>query len=176
MPEPKPISGARLPLLERLIDQNRFESREVQPMRILDVTGLRESVQRELSRLFNTRRPAPPRQPVESPGRTTISYGVKDFSSISSDSGTDLRSLAVDLQAAVAAFEPRLQRPIVHLERDMKTPGRALGTIEGQLAVGTVREPVSFVLSVDPEANVIAVDPLPPEAPAATTETTGKQS
>lgn len=176
MPEPKPISGARLPLLERLIDQNRFESREAQPMRVLDVPGLRESVQRELSRLLNTRRPAPPRQPVESPGRTTISYGVNDFSSVSSDSGADLLKLADDLQATVTAFEPRLQSPIIKLERDMKTPGRALGIIEGHLAVGTVREPVSFVLSVDPDANVILVDPLPPEAPVAPADTTGKPS
>lgn len=137
-----------MPLLERLVDEDISTSREQQPLRTLDVESLRESVRRELSRLLNTRCP-----PVEREGalqqRTTVNYGIPDFSPLSASNAGDMAKLAAGVEAAIQAFEPRLNSPRVTMRQVQGSPSRAEGVIQGHLVIETVKEPVSFQLALD---------------------------
>lgn len=143
MREPKPIRGAKALLFERLVDENPAVQREAQPFRIYDVGGVRESVERELVRLLNTRCPLPA-SAVDEQDRTVIDYGVPDFAYMAASSGTDVQQLARILERAIAAYEPRLKEVHVSLEPASNNHAAVIGAITGILVVGSVREPVSF--------------------------------
>lgn len=149
--EPKPIRGARALLFERLVDNEHESQEEARPLRIHDVDTLRESVKREVARLLNTRRPHP-----ETVGDhdelTVVDYGIPDFSHLNGASSTDRLRLAVILARAISAFEPRLAQVEVSLDPVPGKPARLAGRINAMLEVGSVKEPVSFPLTVGIEA------------------------
>lgn len=134
----------RTPLFDRLVDRDPRLRREVRAMRTLDRRGLRESVRRELERLFNTRCPIPAHRLAGRP-RTVLDYGIPDLSGFSPRSYEDRERLADVLRRAVEAFEPRLAEVRVHLE---PAPGDELalaGRIEAVLVTDSIPEPVSFL-------------------------------
>ena len=55
MREPRPISGAKTPLFDRLLDDGMNVRQPVSPTRAFDMVRLRESVRADLVRLLNTR-------------------------------------------------------------------------------------------------------------------------
>ncbi len=137
-----------MPLLERLVDEDISTSREQQPLRTLDVEALRESVRQELARLLNTRCPISDWSD-EFSQRTTINYGIPDFSSLSAGNSADMARLSVAVERAIQAFEPRLKSPRVIVRQGQSGPSRAEGVIQAQLVIETVTEPVSFQLAID---------------------------
>lgn len=139
--QPKPIAGARIPLFERLVDQDLQQASEPNPLRVHHREELRESVRREVARLLNTRCPV-----REDRNGSVIDYGLPDFSWMTAASGDDRRQLAETIARKVTAYEPRLRQVRVALERDPEDPRALIGTIEGVLVVETIQEPVSFPL------------------------------
>lgn len=145
MREPRPITGARAPLFERLVDEDRGAALEPVPLRVLDRAGVIASVTREVGRLFNTRSPHPERlaQPETA---WVLDYGVPDFGGSSAASAADRERYATLLAQALQRFEPRLSQVRVTLEPVPEAPSRLAGRVSAQLQLGRVREPVSFPL------------------------------
>jgi type VI secretion system protein ImpF len=137
-------TDVRTPLFDRLVDRDPRLRREVRPLRTLDRRGLRESVCRELERLFNTRCPIPAHRLAGRP-RTVLDYGIPDLSGFSPRSEEDRGRLADILRRAVEAYEPRLAGVRVRLD---PAPGDDLalsGSIHAILITDSVPEPVSFL-------------------------------
>lgn len=149
--EPKPILGSRALLFERLVDDQHESQEEARPLRIHDVDALRVSVKREVARLLNTRRPHPETS-QDRDELTVLDYGIPDFSHLEAASTTDRQNLAAILVRAVSAFEPRLNQVKVSLDSVPGSPARLIGRINAMLEVGSVKEPVSFPLTIGIEA------------------------
>jgi type VI secretion system protein ImpF len=135
---------ARMPLFDRLVDRDPRLRREARPLRALDRRGLRESVRRELERLFNTRCPVPAHR-LAGRLRTVLDYGIPDLSGYSARNPEDRERLADALRRAVEAYEPRLADVRIQLEA---VPGDDLalaGRIQALLVADSVPEPVSFL-------------------------------
>jgi type VI secretion system lysozyme-like protein len=147
MREPRPITGARALLFERLTDTEPGVASEREPFRIHDRDALCESVRREVARLLNTRCPCPERL-RETDERTILEYGIPDFSSLSAASQADRSRLAEMIEQAVSAYEPRLRHIRVALEPAPQRPFALRGRIEARLVTGTVNEPISFPILV----------------------------
>src|SRR5688572_33374580 len=131
--------------LRELVAREQAEG-EGRPFRAFDVRALKESVRRELWRLLNTRRHGRPWQADGREEMTVLDYGLPDFSSLSAASGDDQNRLAAEVAAAVTAFEPRLRDVRVTVERLRREDRALLLRLDARLAVGSVAEPVSFVL------------------------------
>ena len=142
--EPKPMKGAKALLFERLTDQDPAIPLESQPFRSYDVASVRESVRTELVRLLNTRCPLP--VPAKEEGRVLLDYGIPDFSYMVAASPTDVERLALAVERAIAAFEPRLRYVHVVVKPGKNSQTMISGSITGIMAVGEVNEPVSFPL------------------------------
>lgn len=149
--EPKPIRGARALLFERLVDDQHESQEEARPLRVHDVDALRKSVKREVTRLLNTRR-SHPETLHHHDELTVLDYGIPDFSHLNAASTTDRRYLGAVLVRAISAFEPRLKQVEVTLDQAPGTQTRLVGQIHAMLEVGSVKEPVSFPLTVGIEA------------------------
>ena len=158
MLEPKPIKGAKALLFERLVDENPNTPGEAQPFRIYGVAALRESVQRELARLLNTRSPVLGGMADER-DRTVIDYGIPDFSHVGPASTTDLQHLAQVLERTIAAYEPRLQQVRITLEPATNSQSVVRGVIAGNLIVGTVNEPIAFPLVLSLKTGEMILSP-----------------
>ncbi|MBV9506526.1 MAG: type VI secretion system baseplate subunit TssE [Acidobacteriia bacterium] len=155
--QPKPTTGARTPLFERLIDEQPHELAEIKPRRVHSRLELRESVRSEVANLLNTRCPVR----VDRNG-SVIDYGIPDFSWMNAASGDDRQRLAEIVTRKIAAFEPRLKQIRVSLERDSADPRAITGTIEGVLAVESIREPLSFILAIHHKGEqILLTDSLP---------------
>jgi type VI secretion system protein ImpF len=132
----------RMPLFDRLVDRDPMLRRELRPLRTLDRGGLKESVRRELERLLNTRSSLPADR-LAARERSSIDYGVPDFSMFSAASFADRQRLAEIVRRAIVAYEPRLAGVRVYLEA-IGDDFRLFGRIEATLLTGRVAEPVHF--------------------------------
>jgi type VI secretion system protein ImpF len=145
MSGPKPVIGARLPLFDRLCDHDPSTPSERRPFRMLDAVGLRASVAAELERLLNTRVPVPVDKRLARE-RSTIDYGIPDLSHYwtrDTDSTSDLER---EIERAIAVFEPRLVAPRASIARPAEQRDVIIVEVTGRLAIGTIMEPVAFVL------------------------------
>jgi len=144
----KSTEGARALLFDRLVDLDPSSPVEQQPLRVLTVDEVRESVQRELERLLNTRSPTPADE-WEDKERTVLDWGLPDYSGWYTRSPPSQGRLARLLEATIRAFEPRMLDPRVTVEgRDADDRSLAVW-IEGTIRVGTILEPVSFPLALE---------------------------
>ena len=142
MADPKPISGARALLFDRLINRPDWEEHE-QPLRILNHKQLKASVRRELGRLLNTRCSLPLHQ-VGAEERSVVNYGIPDFSSLSPHNADDHELIASIVGQTIAAFEPRLRQIRVEVGPVSAAESALWLNISAELAVGMFAEPVSF--------------------------------
>jgi len=101
-------------VLDRLIDREPNNRNEPQSWRSQSLKELKDSVRRDLEWLLNARR-----TPAEAPAsakelwRSVYSYGLPDSTGISLRSPEERGRLARAVEAAVAAFEPRLVNVVV---------------------------------------------------------------
>lgn len=138
---------ARAPLFDRLVDEEPWRRRESPPRRTLDPGGLRESVRRELERLFNTRSPLPTdRLAAMTPAeRTVIDYGVPDTAGFSAANRDHRLRLGDLLTRSVAAYEPRLGAVTVEVRQDPDDGEAVMIYIDALLQMGQgVTEPITF--------------------------------
>ena len=136
----------RAPLFDRLIDREPDGRRELGARKTLDRAGLRESVRRELGRLFNTRSPLPV-DDLRGRERTVIEYGLPDLSVLAPENHADRLRLAAILREAIEAYEPRLADVRVTVAEPAPAPGRRQALrarIDAVLVVDDVAESVSF--------------------------------
>lgn len=150
MREPELRDGARALLFERLVDRDPGAVREAVPMRTLGRVELKQSLQRELQRLLNTRCPFPAEE-VEAVQRTVIDYGLPDYSSYYTKSPEDQARVARLVRQTVEAFEPRLREVSVEVKLFRHSLKALQVLISGILTVGEVMELVSFEIDVHPE-------------------------
>ena len=173
MGEPKPITGARALLFERLVDLYPGSDEGERPFRILNRAQLKASVRRELERLLNTRCSLP-LHGLGEVERSVVNYGIPDFSSLSPHNADDRALIASIIGQTISAFEPRLTHVRVEVEPtigdhesaamkqtncehdlfEMSEPrpggeGRLRVSIEALMLVDVFNEPVSFPVSLN---------------------------
>jgi type VI secretion system lysozyme-like protein len=145
-------AGSPAPLFDRF-DENLDDSRVVEPYRVQNLSLLRESVQREVGNLLNTRvaprrRPDSGWQPRSLP-QTVIDYGLPAFSALAAGSPTDAAFLSSAIVERIAAFEPRLRNPVLELRAHADNPSAMVGILRGALQLQGVTQPVQFEIHCD---------------------------
>ena len=148
MVDPKPITGARALLFDRLVDVPPDSVEHEQPLRILNRNQLKASVQRELGRLLNTRCSISLHQLAEEE-RSVVNYGIPDFSSLSPHNADDHVLIASIVGQTIAAFEPRLRQVQVEVLPASGAESALWLNINAQLVVGVFAEPVSFPVTLN---------------------------
>src|SRR5262245_26617509 len=97
-------------VLDRLIDNEPNQSLEAPASRSKTIEGLKQSIRRDLEWLLNTRRtvggvPSGLRELSHS----LAAYGLPDFSVFSANSPSDQVRMQRIIEAAISAFDPRLE-------------------------------------------------------------------
>jgi type VI secretion system protein ImpF len=134
-------------LFDRLADHEPAARYEPVPRRALDAEALRTSVMNELFDLLNTRCPFTERA-LQGRGRTTLEYGLADVSPAYPGASASHTEVAARVQAAIAAYEPRLRQVRVAVEPVDGKPMQLLARVQGVLAAGSARAPVQFTIHV----------------------------
>ncbi|HYH83778.1 MAG TPA: type VI secretion system baseplate subunit TssE [Longimicrobium sp.] len=147
MATPRPAPAAPALLFDRLADQDRAAGHEPVPLRALDRDELLQSVIREIDCLLNTRCAFTDAQ-LQARGRTTLEYGVPAVTPTYPGAAGSRDEVAARMQAAIAAYEPRLRQPRVTVEPVDGRPLELRVHVHGLLAVGTAPVPVGFTLHV----------------------------
>lgn len=149
MRDPRKVEGGRALLFERLAGGDPTAAREgARPFRVHETAALKESVRRELGRLFNTRSSAGLGARGVGGEMSVLDYGVPDFTALSALSGDDRAKLSAAVAQSIAAFEPRL-RDVRVLVEGLRSNDRVLILrLDAMLVVGDHAEPVSFPLLV----------------------------
>jgi type VI secretion system protein ImpF len=147
-------SAGRVPLFDRLVDEDPSRRQEAVPLRNLDRSELRASVARELRRLLGTRCPL---TGAEALGRerTVIDYGLPDLElGARSLIPEEKRRLSRLVRQTIQAYEPRLQNIDVEVvRRELPTPGFSI-VLKATLVTDEVREPLSFEIPLGPGAEL----------------------
>jgi len=141
--------GARAPLFERLIDENPGTPGEPMPKIYLDVAGLADSVEREVRTLLNTRCPLSEAE-IDYDKRTVIDYGLIDLSNFFTADLQDQRRLSQHIARTIAAYEPRLAKVAVTVERLHKEVRALDVVIAGEMRVGEIVHPIAFPVRIAP--------------------------
>ncbi|MBK5549921.1 type VI secretion system baseplate subunit TssE [Pseudomonas sp. TH03] len=129
-------TGILPPLFERLA------TGDSDTVQVFDRQGLLESVQTELSRLFNTRRG--PRALTSPP--SILDYGIADWTALQQQRSDDRRQLAREVREAINQFEPRLKLGEVHVNPVPGQPQQLSIRLLGELRSGQQHWPVTFVI------------------------------
>lgn len=148
-----PAAWARVPLFERLADDDPASVRERAPRRMLDREGLRASVGRELLRLMNRRSAARPGR-----GLTVLDYGLPDWTGLYAANPDDRLQIARTVLRALRAFEPRLHAPQVQVEPSALGAQSLLLRLTGSLGSEGETWPVQFCMLVGPSGSAL-LDP-----------------
>ena len=143
------VSAGLLPLFDRLVSDSSGAIDGV----LLDPSGLMRSLERDLSRLMNTRN-----------GMTieaflvavpdVLCYGLPDVTGLWPSSKHDRDTLVQVLEHSIAAFEPRLSRVLVEVATDPDVQTRARVRLSAAVKVGRELRRVDFRLAVDAREGV----------------------
>ncbi len=148
-PDSRSTEGARALLFDRLVDDHPSVPVEQRPFRVLTLEGLRQSVQKEVSRLLNTRSPISAEEMEEKEGAWTIlEWGLPDYTGWYTRSPPQQQRLARLIESTLRAFEPRLKDPAVSVVREEEDNRSLTVRISGSVKLGSISEPVSFPLAL----------------------------
>lgn len=132
-------------VLDRLIDEDPNLSTEAPASRQRSLAQLKNSVKRDLEWLLNTRQTVGGVPPgLEELTRSVAAYGLPDFTSVSLRSPSDQNRMQRTLEAAIRAFEPRLDDVKVSINTVRATDQKMRFHIEARLKIEPAPEPVSF--------------------------------
>lgn len=132
-------------LLDRLLDSDPKQSSEPAQYRVISERQILDSVFRDIENLLNTRC-----SPIELPASfhtlkgSLIRYGLTDSSVENPESTLVRQKLCMEIEKAIAHFEPRLKKPVVRIETHAGKKRQLFFRISGILAVEPLAEPVSF--------------------------------
>ncbi|MDR0780989.1 MAG: type VI secretion system baseplate subunit TssE [Pseudomonadales bacterium] len=140
-------------LIDRLESAGSDQTRE-------DIYALRRSVSRDLEDLLNTRSEAARLIPdaFEQCRKSSLTYGIPDFSAYSLLSPQDRDKIRRALEQAIAQHESRLSRVRVALESQERFERVLRFRIDALLSLGHDREKVQFdaVLQLNTQAYLVA--------------------
>lgn len=139
-------SAVTLSVLDRIIDLDPRNSKEVPLTRAQSLRVFKESLRRNLEWLLNTRRIAvPPDEGLKEVNRSVYLFGLPDFSSYKLSAPQDQTRLLRYIQTATKLFEPRLANVrVVPLEAGLISARTMRLRIEGLMLVDPAPEHVSF--------------------------------
>ncbi len=142
----RPLLFDRLAAPPQTAGQIDPRSLEHGPSGIVELAGLRASIQRELTDLLNTRSPLAI-DVIELRSRSTIDYGLPDLSAFPVGNHDAMHRLEQHIRAAITAYEPRLRDPVVRIDPATIGTDSISVRVSGVLAAGTMRAtPVTFAL------------------------------
>lgn len=139
-------------LIERLTDASADGAS-------MDIYAMRDSVSRDLETLLNTRsegaRIIP--QSFEECRKSSLTYGIPDFSSLSLLSPQDRDRIRRALEQSIAQHERRLSRVRVNLEPQRQYERVLRFKVDALLSLGPEREKVQFdaVLQLNTQAYLV---------------------
>lgn len=128
---------------------------------LLDEDGLKASIQKEISLMFNTRvstykQPQGEFELLEGPSKTTdhlYSFpellGLADFSFFDVANSQEWRLMERHMESSLRAFEPRLKNPRVKIGGFEPKKQELSLMISGEIIFGKSMESISFPLDVD---------------------------
>jgi type VI secretion system protein ImpF len=143
---------------DRLQDEGPGPSSDRAPTRGQSLRQLRDSVRRNLEWILNTRRAIedlPEKSYLE---RSVYNYGLPDLSSFALRSAADQNRLTKLLEAAVAAFEPRLMNIRVIMEPPASDAQALHFQIQGLLRVDPAPERIVFDTVLEVTSGTYAVE------------------
>jgi type VI secretion system lysozyme-like protein len=146
------VAGLAVPLFDRF-DEERDDSRMSEPYKIHELQLVLESIQKEIENLLSTRLPtfrdgASSWEPLSQP-QTVLDYGLPEFAPIAAGNPLDQAFLSAVIAAKIAAFEPRLQNPMVELHGVADNPSQLIGTLEAAIKLQGMSHPVRFPFFLD---------------------------
>ncbi len=147
-------SAGRVPLFDRLVDDDPVQKQEAVPYCTLNRAELRDSVSRELGRLLGTRCPISGDEALLRE-RSVIDYGLPDLEWGGRNVlPEELRRMTRLIQRTIEAFEPRLQNVNVEIVRreEVAPSSRLIISLRADLVTDEVREPLSFEVPLDAKA------------------------
>lgn len=132
-------------LLDRLVDLEPRSSQEAPKSRSNSLHELKQSVQRDLEWLLNTRAYAGViDERLEEVNKSVAVYGLPDFTGIGAESHIEQKRMADALKTALTNFEPRFIDLRVTLEPINTTDKSLTFRIEANLNVEPSPEPIAF--------------------------------
>ena len=166
--QPHEAAPARLPLLDRLIDDAPDAPRDMPLSAAEAVARLRRSVRRDLEALLNARRrwrswPEGYAELAVSP----VGYGIPDFTAGAFNDPARRDALRATVEEAIRRFEPRLAHIRVRLLDNPDTLEATLRLrIDALLRVDPAPEPIAFDTLIDAATAAVSVT-AQAEGPAA---------
>ena len=146
--------GGAASLFDRLVD-GTDEDALGRKLGIHSIEDLKESVRREIERLFNTRT----LQKLDSDEvkeMTVLDYGVPDYAAFYPPNQENQRRLKQQLATSLQTFEPRLRRVKVNVTKGGEYNLLTV-TIDAQLVVDPIRENVSFPVVIKSHDTLVEV-------------------
>ena len=146
------MKGFEPSLIEKLLDDAPGKPGTGGLARALSVEQYKESVARDLEGLLNSRSAYSAVDLAQFPNcrQSLMTYGLRDFSSMSLASAYDRAAICRSLEEVIARHEPRLSSVQVRLDSDGRLGGGLHFTIQALLDLQPAREPVSFDALLQP--------------------------
>ena len=132
-------------VLDRLLDYEPEITREPIASRSKNLRQLKQSVQRDLEWLLNTRQIAgglPPE--LKETNNSVAAFGLPDFTTLSIDSADDQKFIKREIEEAVRRFEQRLEGVVVSIEPVRPTERVLRFRIDARLKIDPAPEPITF--------------------------------
>ena len=132
-------------VLDRLLDYEPEIKREPIASRSKSLRQLKQSIQRDLEWLLNTRQVAgglPPE--LKETNNSVAAFGLPDFTTRSIDSADDQKFIKREIEEAVRRFEQRLEGVVVSVEPVRATDRLLRFRIDARLKIDPAPEPITF--------------------------------
>jgi type VI secretion system lysozyme-like protein len=147
--EPKKTPGARVPLFDRLIDEDPESETEVPSKRYYDRAELIQSIEREVDRILNTRSTVK-REEYEDFSEDPLNFGLPemfglgDFSQYDATKSNDWPRIAELCEQAMMRYEPRIKNVVATvIGFDKKTQSLSM-TITADFAIKEFQGELTF--------------------------------
>ncbi|GHA82236.1 type VI secretion system baseplate subunit TssE [Cognatilysobacter bugurensis] len=157
------MKGFEPSLFEKLFDDEPRSASAAGMLKSISLEQYKESVAHDLEGLLNSRcaftddrlKPFPNCQ------KSLVTYGLRDFSTMSLANAYDRASICRSLEQAIALHEPRLHNVRVGLESSTRNSVGGLHfAIHALLDVRPAREPISFDAMLQPSTLQYSVSRL----------------
>jgi len=139
-------------VLDRLIDESPQSQREDARQRYQILRDLKNSLQRDLEQLLNTRWRCKQWPPDLSELKISlVNYGIPDFTGIQFTSAERQDELRDVIESVIRNYEPRLSEVEVQIATDFEANNRTCHfRIDALLMVDPAPEPVTFDTTLEP--------------------------
>ena len=132
-------------VLDRLLDFEPEITREPIASRSKSLRQFKQSIQRDLEWLLNTRQIAGG-LPVElkETNNSVAAFGLPDFTALSIDNADDQKFIKREIEESIKRFEQRLEGVVVSIEPVRATERLLRFRIDARLKIDPAPEPITF--------------------------------